>query len=69
MKGASPFEEIAPVSCLKNALPFLKLSEGQCDKTLLTKDRPLAQIWGEEEALRKVTCIFISCDVVQERTK
>ena len=56
---ASPFEEIAPVSCLKNVLPFLKLSEGQCDKTLLTKDRPPAQIWGEKKHWEKFTCIVI----------
>ena len=54
MKEASPFKDIASVSCLKNALPFLNLSEGQCDKTLLTKDRPPAQIWGGKETLRKI---------------
>ena len=59
MKEASPFKDIASVSCLKNALLFLNLSEGQCDKTLLTKDRPPAQIWGGKKHWEKFTCIFI----------
>ena len=59
MKEASPFKDIASVSCLKNALLFLNLSEGQCDKTLLTKDRPPAQIWGGKKHWEKFTCIVI----------